>query len=320
MEERTSRLPAPIMLLSGHAGALYGVRFSPNGNHLASAGHERAIFLWDLPSCENFNVLRGHKNAITQLEWLDDRTVCTSSADKTVMLWDAHVGKRRRKFSGHAAFVNAVCPARGEASLVSGGDDARALLWDSRTRNAVGTLEVGRAVTAVAFSEANDIVFAGAIDDKIRAFDIRSAGVVFELAHANTITGLALSPDGTSLLSNAMDSRVNVWDVRPMPSSDHRLEATFGGVRHDFHKILLRCAWAPDGRKISAGSADQIVHVWDLAARDELYYLPGHQGSVNDVHFHPTEPIIASASSDTLIYLGELSPYEEEEEEEEEVR
>jgi Prp8 binding protein len=36
------------------------------------------------------------------------------------------------------------------------------------------------------------------------------------------------------------------------------------------------------------------------------YKLPGHTGSVNDCAFHPTQPIIASASSDKTLFLGEL--------------
>ena len=40
---------------------------------------------------------------------------------------------------------------------------------------------------------------------------------------------------------------------------------------------------------------------------DLTYKLPGHRGSVNEVVFHPTEPIIASCSNDKSIYLGELA-------------
>jgi Prp8 binding protein len=38
-----------------------------------------------------------------------------------------------------------------------------------------------------------------------------------------------------------------------------------------------------------------------------LYKLPGHEGAVNEVTFHPKEPIIGSAGSDGKIYLGELA-------------
>ena len=41
--------------------------------------------------------------------------------------------------------------------------------------------------------------------------------------------------------------------------------------------------------------------------RRTLYVLPGHTGAVNDVDFHPVEPIIASCSSDKNIFLGEIA-------------
>jgi Prp8 binding protein len=54
---------------------------------------------------------------------------------------------------------------------------------------------------------------------------------------------------------------------------------------------LLRCSWSPDGTKVSAGSADRFVYIWDTTSRRIIYKLPGHNGSVNDVVFHPKEPI-----------------------------
>jgi len=33
------------------------------------------------------------------------------------------------------------------------------------------------------------------------------------------------------------------------------------------------------------------VYVWDVASRNLMYCLPGHKGSVNEVDFHPKEPI-----------------------------
>ena len=61
--QRTSTLLAPTMLLTGHQAAVYTLKFDPSGLQLASAGADRSIFLWDTRGeCENYNVLRGHKN------------------------------------------------------------------------------------------------------------------------------------------------------------------------------------------------------------------------------------------------------------------
>jgi Prp8 binding protein len=144
------------------------------------------------------------------------------------------------------------------------------------------------------------------------------------IGHRDSVTGLRLSPDGSFLLSNAMDSTVRCWDVRPFvaaaaaaPSSaggaaasvDPRLTQIYKGATHDLEQNLLRCAWSPDGLRVAAGSADKTLNVWEAATGRLLYRLPGHQGAVTDVDFHPNpaEPIVVSASTDKTLFLGEMS-------------
>ena len=308
-EPRTSGLQAPIMLLTGQEAAVYAFSFGPTGEFAASGGAERAIYLWEVyGDCANYNVLRGHKNAVLELSWLrDGRTLASASADKSVALWDCHAGKRKKKYAGHGGVVNAVRAARSEDTLVSGGDDGCCVLWDARERRSVKTLAGDYAVTAVCFDEDASRVFSGGLEESVKCWDLRMDDVVYELrGHADTITGLSLSPDGTKLLSNAMDAKLHCWDVQPVAGED-RLLTTFVGHQHDFHKNLLRCSWSSDGEKVACGSSDQVVHVWDVATAEELYYLPGHKGSVNEVDFHPKEPILGSASSDKTVYLGEIA-------------
>lgn len=69
----------------------------------------------------------------------------------------------------------------------------------------------------------------------------------------------------------------------------------------------------------SCGSGDGFVYVYDTTslaikwARDEgmrrRYRLPGHRSIVNDVDFHPIEPIICSVSSDHSVIMGEILPW-----------
>jgi Prp8 binding protein len=165
-------------------------------------------------------------------------------------------------------------------------------------------------VTAVALAADNSMVFSGGIDEVIKAWDVRTGTVQYTLTgHTDTISGLKLSPDGTKLLSNAMDNTLRIWDVRPYVSAQQksRLVGTLSGAQHDFQKNLLKCAWSPDGSRVSAGSSDHFVNVWNVQTQQMLYKLPGHTGSVSEVDFHPTEPIILSCSSDKTLFLGEIS-------------
>ena len=73
---RTSSLASANMHLSGHKGAVYSCAFDPSGQTLASAGMDKNILLWDVfgKECNNFNVLRGHKNAVLEMHYLPKST------------------------------------------------------------------------------------------------------------------------------------------------------------------------------------------------------------------------------------------------------
>lgn len=105
-----------------------------------------------------------------------------------------------------------------------------------------------------------------------------------------------------------MDHSVRVWDVRPFVDGGDaaRQAAVLIGHRHGFDKSLLRAAWGGRDEVVAAGAADGTLWVWEVADRAVRYRLPGHEGPVNAVAFHATQPVVASGGADKVIFLGEL--------------
>jgi len=285
------------------------VKFDPSGKFLASGSFDKRIMLWDVyGESTNFGVLAGHKNAVLEVHWSDDSShVYSASADCTASMWDVSALRRVRRYTEHQSFVNSCCVSRTNPQLlVSGSDDKTAKVWDTRSKRSTNSFEHKYQITAVCFSQNGDQIFTGGLDNKIRVWDVRKNAVILKLStHRDTVTGLELSPDGAYLLSNSMDNTLQVSDVRPFVSGS-RCVKVFSPVVHGVDQNLLKCCWSPDGSKVSAGSADRFVTIWDTASRQMLYKLPGHTGTVNEVDFHPTEPIIVSCSADKKIYLGEI--------------
>ena len=315
VQGRTSDLAAPNMCLSGHEGAIYCASFEPiAGNTLATAGLDAKVFLWSVfGECTNFNVLAGHKNAILEMHWLSTGThLVTCSADYTAAMWDAAKGCRIKKYVEHTGIVNCCGVAKSNPHMfATGSDDCTAILWDTRSKTSVATMYHNYQVTSLCMSADGATVYTGGIDNVVRSWDVRHGDPKKEslslVGHADTVTGLALSPDEAILLSNSADSTLRTWDVRPFSANNTRCMQIFKGLHHGAEKLLLRCAWSPDQSKISCGSADRCVHIWDVDRGAPLYILPGHKASVNEAIFHPLQPVICSVSSDRTIFLGELA-------------
>src|SRR5439155_20172219 len=89
------------------------VSITPDGKRLASAGHDRTVSVWDLPSGKERFRLSGHGGDVTCLSFAPDgKTLASGAADGTVRVW-ALVGDR----------------AGTQAALVARGDSVDALAF-----------------------------------------------------------------------------------------------------------------------------------------------------------------------------------------------
>jgi len=311
--KRTSGLLAPNMCLKGHESGVHCARFNREGSHIASGSTDKTILLWNVyGECKNWGVLKGHEGAILDICWDREGTLLYSaSADQFGAVWDVETEERVKKLRDHKSYVNAVSASRrGDPLVLTGSDDCTTMLWDVRIRGHQIKFQSEYQVLAVSFADDSTQMFSAGIDGVVYCWDIRANKVVYKLqGHKDTITGISVSADGNFLLSNSMDNTLISWDVRPYISPEagqSRVVRVFEGGQHDFQQQMLRCSWSSDGEKVSAGSSDCFVYVWDAHSSKVLYKLPGHSGCVNDVDFHPKEPVILSSSNDRSMFLGEI--------------
>jgi WD40 repeat protein len=68
---------------------VFTAAFHPDGKRLATAGRDRAVWLWDLEHREEVARLPGHTTYVWSLAFSPDgKTLVSGSGDKTLRLWD----------------------------------------------------------------------------------------------------------------------------------------------------------------------------------------------------------------------------------------
>ena len=77
-------------MLRGHTDEVFAAAFHPDGTRLATAGRDRAVWLWDLARGEEVARLPGHTSYVWSLAFSPDGATLASGLGRLhrVRLWD----------------------------------------------------------------------------------------------------------------------------------------------------------------------------------------------------------------------------------------
>ncbi|SDD10840.1 WD domain-containing protein, G-beta repeat-containing protein [Actinokineospora iranica] len=303
--------------LAGHTQVVSSVAFAPDRRHLATAGFEGSVWLWDIGEpvlATPVSSFAGNCDSIATVAFSPDGALLALGCrDHTVRLWNVADPQRPAEVAtlvGHTDVVFSVVFAPDGRTLASGSYDRSVRLWDvaDSARPAPLSALIGHTlnVKPVAFSPDGKTLASGGDDRTVRLWDTGDPARPVELAvltgHDDFVSAVAFSPDGRTLASGSDDHTVRLWDVgdRRRPTSLTTLAA--------HSDIVGSVAFSPDGTTLATGGYDQTVRLWDLAERGrptERATLTGHAGAINSTAFSPDGRTLATGSDDHIALLWE---------------
>mmetsp|Transcript_12242 Transcript_12242/g.23232 ORF Transcript_12242/g.23232 Transcript_12242/m.23232 type:complete len:302 (+) Transcript_12242:408-1313(+) len=147
-----TKLQDPIVSLS----------WSNEFQSLAAGSIGNSITQWDISAKAPLLVLKGHKDFVKQLEWIEDRRVLASSSrDGSFKLWDFQ--SARCCFSKTLSFGSTVvCNLGGFDTLVSSSNDRSIKLWNLSTMRVFQSLDSPVGAVSVMSWNADELLLATA--------------------------------------------------------------------------------------------------------------------------------------------------------------
>uniref|UniRef100_A0A453MMM5 Uncharacterized protein n=1 Tax=Aegilops tauschii subsp. strangulata TaxID=200361 RepID=A0A453MMM5_AEGTS len=272
--------------------------FSTDGKLLASAGHEKKVFLWNMDNFSMDTKPEEHTNFITDIRFRPNSTqLATSSSDGTVRLWNAaERNGALQNFLGHSSHVTSVDfhPKLTEI-LCSCDDNGEIRFWTVGQNAASRVSRVKQGGTGrVRFQPRIGKLLAVAAGNTVNIIDIDTDTSLHSQAkvHSGEVNCICWDETGEYLASASQDS-VKVWS------------AASGQCIHELRSHgnqYQSCIFHPRYPKVLIVGGYQTVELWSVAD-NQRNVVPAHEGLIAALAHSPLTGSIASASHDRWVKL-----------------
>jgi hypothetical protein len=164
-----------LFKLESHTDWITRVRFSPDGELLATADRAGGLYLWQAANGRPVESLSGHEGAIHDMAYTyDSNVLATAGEDGSIQLWDTWKYKRIRRIGAHNGAVLGVHFSR-DGELVSSGTDGLVKRWGQDGKELAKYEGLGDWGYQARFGLKDTLVLAGNWNGSIYAWDRVSA-------------------------------------------------------------------------------------------------------------------------------------------------
>jgi coatomer protein complex subunit alpha (xenin) len=214
--------------------------------------------------------------------------ILASLHNGVIQLWDYRMCTLIDRYDEHDGPVRGIDFHCNQPLFVSGGDDYKIKVWNYKQKRCLFTL-LGHLdyIRTTFFHKEYPWVISASDDQTIRIWNWQSRTCISVLTGHNHYVMCAQFHATEDLVASAsLDQTIRIWDI----SGLRKKTVAPGASGLDDH---LRSSGSTD----LFGSADAIVK----------HLLEGHDRGVNWVSFHPTLPLLVSASDDRQIKLWRMN-------------
>ncbi len=213
------------------------------------------------------------------------------AARANLAAWRPHHARLKAVLS-HDSPVDAAAFSPDGKTVLTGGDDGTARLWEAATGRPIGQpIRHAGVVTIVAFSPDGRTLLTGSKDKTARLWDAATGQPVGSpLPHGADVMAVAFGPDGRTMVTGTSDKMARLWDA-----------ATHRPIGQPFvHQDGVESvAFSPDGKTLLTGSDDGTARLWNIATGQPIGSPLRHRNMVRAVAISPDSKSVLTGCNDS---------------------
>ncbi|XP_027341530.1 WD repeat-containing protein 44-like isoform X2 [Abrus precatorius] len=267
-----------------HKGLIWTMKFSPNGQYLASGGEDGVVRIWRVVSKKHssqpiiflpnsiFQIEEsplqeffGHSSDVLDLAWSNSDILLSSSMDKTVRLWQIGCDQCLKVFH-HNDYVTCIqFNPVDENYFISGSIDGKVRIWGIQEERVIDWADIRDVISAISYQQDGQGFVVGSVTGTCRFYV--ASGKYFQLeaqinvhekkkALGNKITGIQFSQKNSQrIMITSEDSKIHIFDgielvqkYRGLPKSGSQMSGSF----------------TPNEKHIISVGEDSHVYIWNF--------------------------------------------------------
>ncbi|KAL7060146.1 hypothetical protein AAHC03_09853 [Spirometra sp. Aus1] len=244
--------------LVGCNAGVSAVDFNPHETMVLGASSDFACRVWTLSDNRLKINLTGHSERVLAARFMgDSNRVVTTSADRTIKLWDLDKRQCTRTLLPISAChdVVACCSLQ---SVISGHFDKKLRIWDQRSGTMTNEVSLSGRITGLDLSPDGSYILACTRNDSLHTIELRQNEVVRSFQadgfHINSdFVRPCFSPDGQYVASGSQDGGVYIWNA---------MSGTLETVLRGHENMVICASWSPLGHCLVSCERGRRIIVW----------------------------------------------------------
>ncbi|KAF6033595.1 hypothetical protein EB796_008094 [Bugula neritina] len=257
-----------------HQGSIYCVSWNTLGTVIATGSNDHTVkciqWLSDQSVFGSEKSLSVHDGTVRDVSFLStDQLLSAGAGDCTVCLTDIASGSVVRRYKGHSGHVLTLFPHKESQKFVSGGQDRKALMWDTRMSVPVQTFQTAgsladSAFASVALDPSPRVLASGHDNCYCSLYDLRQGRLLQAWKpHTDEVRSARFNNDATYFLTGSYDTTVKLMDMQ----GDITQSLKTVQVAEHMDKVI-QCRWHPLLPSFITSSADKTVSCWAIQIDD----------------------------------------------------